>query len=646
MIISKLILKGISKDYSYEFSSGLNIISGPISTGKTSLVEFIDYCLGSNYHPEHIEIQRKVRAVFLEVVFQNKTYVIERFLFSTKNKAYIHECLYNDINEKHEAIEVYAKQTPGEESISTFILKKYGLLNIFLKEAPTQKSSGMDMMSFRDIMWFCFLKNERLDNKDLLFEKTYMKKIKLLQVFEVIFHIHGNELSQLSNKIRLTEKKLREVNSEIKAITNFLKERKVKKREDLEEIIEKFSKEEQRLESELNEISKILGGSSSETINLRKRLDELNKKLQQIVFQKRNKELLLKRLLLLRGQYSEDIKKMEFLQESRVIFNPLNLVKCPICLSKLDLDPKNLGENCSLCGNHIESEPIEAFDVKKEIRTIKTKYNDLNNYISDLEEELLNLNKQKNALESEEIQRQQQLDTAMKEFVSPYISKRDKIVKDLTTAQQSILATKSQLSLIAGIDKKIAEKNKIESDINTLEVELEAERAKIKNRNQIIKKIQAQFEKLLIAFNFPKLHSPNIKNDLTPFVRNLEYKNIGSSGALTLISISWFLSIFEVAMEIGTHPGFVIIDSPQKNIGKIDSENGSEVDTQEGDSDFDDVHIVEGMYRHFIEMSENTGRQWIIIDNSPPKIAEKFVKYRFTRSTSTPPYGLIDDEVS
>jgi hypothetical protein len=62
------------------------------------------------------------------------------------------------------------------------------------------------------------------------------------------------------------------------------------------------------------------------------------------------------------------------------------------------------------------------------------------------------------------------------------------------------------------------------------------------------------------AFGFPKLDEPEppiINNRFVPYVRGNRYTDIGSTGALTLISLAWELAIFERAVEQGDpHPGF------------------------------------------------------------------------------------------
>lgn len=51
-----LTLIGTRKNYTVKFRNGFNYISGHTSTGKTSILEMIDYALGSKGHKSYIEI--------------------------------------------------------------------------------------------------------------------------------------------------------------------------------------------------------------------------------------------------------------------------------------------------------------------------------------------------------------------------------------------------------------------------------------------------------------------------------------------------------------------------------------------------------------------------------------------------------------
>jgi hypothetical protein len=68
--------------------------------------------------------------------------------------------------------------------------------------------------------------------------------------------------------------------------------------------------------------------------------------------------------------------------------------------------------------------------------------------------------------------------------------------------------------------------------------------------------IVTRFTSILRQFGFPKLESPEppyLDANFVPHVRGNVYREIGSSGALTLIALAWQLSVFERAFELG-HP--------------------------------------------------------------------------------------------
>ena len=428
-VVKKLLLKGIVKDYEYSFQPGLNIIAGPIFTGKTALLEFIDYCLGAGSHPQHLEIQRKVRAALLEVSIGAHSFVIERPLFSTDQRGTIHECSLAALSTQHDAIPVRTRQMPGQESIGSYLLRRLGLFNIFLKEAPTKAASGVDMMSFRDLMWFCYLEHERLDNKDLLFESLFTKRIKLQQVFDVIFEVHANEVSNMSYQLKDLEGMFVKIDAEIRTLSDFLVERSVPSRQELENVLTALSASENQLEKRLSGLTHTLKGQSDVAEELRTELSQIENEIKRLAVAKRDRDKLLKRLLPLRGQYSEDVKKLQFLQETKIIFDPLGIVRCPCCLQMLQKEEVQF--KCALCGAPIQMQPQESFSIDKEIRIVETKLRELNAYIHETDGELIAINAALKNRDETATQLRVRIDEAMQQYVSPYISERDAVVGEL-----------------------------------------------------------------------------------------------------------------------------------------------------------------------------------------------------------------------
>lgn len=633
--LKKLILKGIRKDYPVTFKPGLNIIEGKISTGKTAIFGFIDYCFGSKTHPIHPEIERNVRSVLLEIQINNICYVIERPLFSSDSKINLHECALEEMGENHNVLSLSSRHQKDQPSLSIYLLNKLNLFDISLKEALKKDLCDTDTLSFRDLMWFCYLKAERLDNRFLLFENEPMKNIKLRQVFEIIFKIHENEIAILTKQIKELDDRLKEINREIEKIDFFLKERKIPSKDTINLTLTKLDERQTQLKEKLSSLSSTLKGKSGVADHLRVQLDLIEQDVRRLQTIKRSLDTLLKRLLPLRGQYSEDIKKLYFLQDAKIIFNPLNITRCPICLENLE---ESKDKSKCICGNEIKNNNIENFDVLKEIRSIESKLKELNGYISESSDELDTINVNIEEKNKEIISIKGKIDDSIKDFVSPYISERDDIVGELNRIEQQIQDMQVQVELHKGMDKRIILKGEIELNLKNKQLEYQKLKETIIDKSQILEKVNRRYQEILAYINLPKLSDARIDDKLVPYFRGIPYREIGSLGAMTLISTTWFLSIYENAIELdGDHPGFIMLDSPQKDIG---------IRPSDIEDEYRDTRIIEKLYEHIIQKSNDYGNmsQIIIVDNEPPLFAQEYVIVKYSRNKDLPPYGLIDDD--
>jgi hypothetical protein len=129
--VRRLRLVGVGKSYEVDLTANgavrpLSVIAGEISTGKTSVLEFVDYCLGAGSHPRHIEIERRVRSALLEVEIDNVVSVIERSTGATDQTATVHRCTIDELAEPH-TMERRPLAPPGDpNSLSSFLLSASG----------------------------------------------------------------------------------------------------------------------------------------------------------------------------------------------------------------------------------------------------------------------------------------------------------------------------------------------------------------------------------------------------------------------------------------------------------------------------------------------------------------------------------------
>jgi len=636
--INELRAKGVKKDYYVTFKGALNIISGEIATGKTSILDLINYCFGATDCPEYPELTRKATTALLEIEINREVFTVERQLFSKRQKENIHFCRISELQSEHKMIEVSSSQRKDEESISSFVLSKIGLKGIPLKEAPKQDISDVDIMSFRDILWLCYLKRTRVAGADLLFEKTHMKENKLVQVVDVLFDLYSNRSAVLSAELQSVQEEVQDKQRTDKTLLRFADSQGFLTLEQLEEEKKKLLQEIVDKKGRLEEIDDKISGSSELAKGLQNEVLKLRSQLQKNRTEKRGLEKTLQRLLPLRAQYHEDISKLHFLNQAKTIIDPLSLVLCPMCLSPLEKEAE-AKELCPLCGKKLQQADSDAsVDVTKEIRTIERKLGELGTYIGDLEERIKQNEKEDKQVSEKLALASQKLDDTLRSFVSPYLSEREELVSSISIDQNEIKHKEDLVKVRKNIREITEETIRLQARQKEIERSIAEERRKATSRTELISSLSTTFFNQLQKVQFPKLTDAYIDEKLVPYVRGLRYNQLSSEGAINLSSICWLTSIFAEAIRRSMHhPGFLILDGVQSGIGI-----GPRVEKE-----FQDESIVEGLYALLKEVSELDDEcQLIVVDNHPPEYMRDDVRVYYSRNPQKPPYGFIDDETS
>lgn len=670
--IMRLRLKGVEGDYEIDFREDgqpkpLSIVAGAFSTGKSSTLEFIDYCLGARDHPRHPEVMRKVRGALLEVMLDGTTHVIERAVGEPSSAAFVRTGSLDDAGISSDRRPI---RPPGDPaSLSSFLLSFCGLEGVSLREAPTKQESQTDPLSFRDLMGLCYMPNERLDDKNLLFESSVMKNLKLTQVFDVVFELHDDRAVVLGNQIKELETRLMQARGQYTAAQDFVVEQELGSRARAEILRDEALQEISQADSALAAIDQTIAANSSFADGLRRRHRQAAQQARTAASLVRDRETQLKRLVPLRAQYAEDVSKLTLLVEARRLFDPLRVKVCPACFSQIASPIEVVEGHCSLCDSELEiqvagsngqdqgaspkadfcddgeptpdlnarSEDQAPFNVDSELRATKARLAEISEYIDELDADLPRLRDDVERANRAEIDAASAVDRATNNSVSPFLSQRDDVMRLREAAITQAERARGALKMYDSVDRRFTSVTRLEQSLSALRSEL-AEAPKPASRSEIMHSVSSRYNEILAMWRYPKLAEASIQSNLVPLMRGMSYTN-ASSGGRTLISLAWILAIFEIAWESrSNHPGFLMIDSPQKNLGY----------GGERDSEFADSVAVDEVYSHLREWLSDAGRgaQIIVVDNGPPQSASDDVVIRFSGRADEPPYGLIWDETS
>lgn len=641
--IRQLRLRGAGRTYDVSFLDNngtvrpISVIAGEIATGKTSILELIDYCLGARMHPRHPEIERRARAALIEIEYGDSVAVIERPLGSY-SKAFVHHVSLDEISGDYHDIETKTLQRASDDdSLSTFLLGAVDLAGRSLKQAPAQDASPVDPFSFRDLSDLFFLPHRRMDNLELLHERHHPRRLKLRQTIDLIFGAHDDALVTANALLDEVREDIAKLNLEIETISTYLREMGVEEDHDLKRDVNQAEQDLGDARSALAQLESEMVSETASADELRSRYDGASNEVTQLTTTVRDRDTLLRRLGALRAQYADDLLKLRFAAEAGRLFDPLALTACPSCLQPLEQPAGPSSGMCGLCTQVIE--PIDAgnaFDVTKEIRTTETKLRELGTSMDDIDQELAETKHELDRAKTVRDNVRAELDEAVAARLAPFISQRDVLRDRVGDLEQGVRDIERTRTLIDGLEGRKSRLTELQTKEQRLRSHIDRLRQQGQDHDYVVTALSSRFGSILADFDFPKLEDPRIDGVFMPFVRGMRYSELGSAGTATLVALAWHLAIFEEAVvREALHPGFLMIDSPQKNLMSDD------------EPDFDGNLIGDSIYSHLTRWAGSEGfqSQLIIVDNAPRASAQPHVVVRYSGDPDRPPYGLIDDEV-
>ena len=636
--VRRLSLQGTGRTYDVSFLTEdgrvrpLSIVSGEISTGKSSILQFIDYCLGGRDHPKHPEIERKVSAARIEIEINDEIVVIRRPLFN-RARVTLHHCSLEGLLEYHDVTDLVITPAGAEDSLSTFLLRGIGLGGVSLKQAPTQEASKTDPLSFRDFGDLLHLPHRRLDNEELVYERHPPKMHKLRQAIDVVFGAHDQALVDANAALDAERTSIARINLEIDTITTFLAEQGLDEGANLSAIEREAVGVLDSAYEELQALEERMESATSAADQVRASYREATDSVSRLARNLRDRQTLEGRLGALRAQYADDLSKLRFAAEAQRLFDPLSLTMCPSCLQPLTAPAGPANDHCGLCAQVIDLNEPDAFDVGKELRDTETKLRELGSTVDDVERDIERFSLELGEAEDVALVARRDLDEAVSARLAPFIADRDVMQSRVVTAEQAVSEVRRSRSLVAGVESRREAVAKHRTEEERLQRRIGRIEQQGQNHAAVVASLSRRFASLLAEFDFPKLTEPRIDDRFVPHVRGMKYSDLGSGGAITLVSLAWHLAILQEAIaQEGNHPGLLMIDSPQKNLFS--------------DRDLDAPAKADAFYRHLVAWSATDGAdaQVIMVDNSPRDLGLPHVVVDYSGDPERPPYGLIDDE--
>ncbi len=588
------------KEATISFSEGLNVICGPSDTGKTFIVQCIDFIFGAKTPPKTIPEAKGYESISLVI----STWESPEELKLTRSMKGGDLMLFEEgkpsrkLSETHDAKNV--------DCVSRFLL---GLTGLDGKRVRKNQKGETNSFSFRDLARLVVVDEEEVIGKRSPYlSGQYIKKTKERSVFRLllagvddssIIAIKDSKISKARNeaKVEVIQELLNESIKELDEMGLQLDESAVKQaNEDVSTELEEVKAD---ISAEQDAISALERKRSS--------LWESHKRAQSKIAVLSE---LHTRFGLLSDQYRSDLARLDAISEAGVRLDQMPEEICPVCGALpeyhrdkhiLDPPPKELARSCAT-----EALKIQALieDLSETNRSNDFKIKAKTEYAQRINAELIETN---NTIKDELQPRFQAVATKIRELTDKQL-----VFLRAIYLYESVEGFRNLLGMLAK-----EKPQKLDKDAFTNHSASEAE--------IFCKEVEA----VLREWTFPDLDRVTFSESDDDIIISGQERASHGKGIRAITHTAFKLGLLRFCQNQSMpHPGFLIVDSPLVVYRQADPDPA--------DKDFP-TDVKEAFYR---SLSAAVGIQVIVCENDEPPADLNANVIHFTK-TNEGRYGFI-----
>lgn len=577
-IITRLILKGESlQPAEIQLEPGVNIITGPTNTGKSYIFECINYMLGSSQKARDIKEARSYTNIFLELKINDCEvyYTLESDFKGGDFKLYKERA--NDIKVSTEYEFLDRKHNPkNEKTISAFLL---ALNNLYGKKIRTNAKGKTRELSYRDIIRYLMINEERIITKDsLVVSGQYSKATEEVNALKLIITSYddGSIIEQISEKeITQRKGKIELLKEFISNINNSIEENDLKYDVDKEiEVVNNNLADLYVKHKGLNNAIQKLYDQKNTLINHLSQIESKFKNLSELSF----------RSNILHKQYISDKERLEATMESCFLF----------------AESTKAEKQCPLCSTLVASENISQEEIiliaescKIELEKIALLISELYNSQGVINEERELLNTEIKKIRCNIITIENDINNILNgdiNYISESIRKFNKKKDFLSQVKEK----RSQLKFYLELQTKIS--NTIASPKGKFAVDLTTASAS---------DLSEQIRYILEKCHYPNISTVSYSEDKKDFVISGEDRSLEGKGLRAITYSAFIIALQRLISNLDYSLGTPILDSPLVTYRKPKADG-------EGIS----LDVAMEFYRYLAD--NKVGNQIIILENEEP----------------------------
>jgi hypothetical protein len=583
------------------FGPGCNVISGASNTGKSYILQCIDFMLGGSKRPKRIKESNGYESVFLEFEdYMGQIHVLER---SLTGHAFRHRLAAGGEVTSEEILS--DKHDPSDKkTVSALLLDLSNAWGLRIRQNQSGKTRPL---SFRDLAWLTLIDEMRIISDDSpVLSGQYTTKTEELSFFKLL--LTGVDDGSVISKESRTESKAKK-NAQLEVLDRLIVA--------LEAEIGELDKEPASIEDRRKKLDASIAVRSETLTTSREEMVGLEEQRRKAWVEAKHLERreaatveLRSRFSLLEAHYKSDLARLQAIIEVDYYFSQLQQIRCPLCGASTDQHDPSV---------HDGQTPDELKTIqhacRAELEKIQSLLRDLVGTTSQLDSELSVLR--------EQYSRQASLfDSATHEVLTrlaPTVSKVQSELAEVMQVRDRLAHAEVLQANLMGLQ---TERTRIDRIVWKKEPKAETSDILLPQATEAFSlKVQA----ILEAWKYPDLTRVTFSDKNVDLVISGKERSSEGKGFRAIVYAAFIIGLLEYCSEEEAelpHPGLVVLDSPLVTYKRRDTEPGEEIP--------EDVTVA--FYHALANLSPE--RQVIVLENNdPPADLHDKIRYiHFSRS--------------
>lgn len=565
-----------------QFGPGFNVLYGASDTGKSFVVDAIDFMLGGKGPLRDIPERVGYDRILLGVENLNgKTFTIHRSMAGGSFTLF--EGLHADAIPAEKGTELHeAHRDNRDDNLSRFLLSEIGLVD---KRIRRNKANDTNSLSFRNVVRLAIVDEEEIIQKrsplsdgNLVADTANTSTFKLL--------ITGVDDSSLTSSTRATAVEQSRI-GQLELLDQLIAEQQAQIRElsgppkELEDQDARLEKSLQSRAAQLATTETQYREASAKRRDFRKRRQDAEERLAEL-------QVLLERFALLQRHYGSDVERLRGIEEAGTLFSSLGDGMCPLC----GAEPAHQHKSDACEGNPEEV----VLAARAELGKITLLQDDLSRTIDQLTKESRSLERRLPNLESNIAE----LSSFIESQVSPNL-------RNMRQSYSELADKKAEVREALGLFRTLQD---LQDRKAALEVEVKnsgGDPADSDLPSSSIHRFSTVVLGLLKEWHFPNVQSVHFDQRQRDLVIDGKNRTSFGKGLRAITQSAFSIGLLEYCRQQETpHPGFVILDSPLLSYKEPDGE----------DDDLRHTDLKQRFYHFLQALPEN--QQVIIVENTDP----------------------------